>query len=60
MIPNPACEEIIDFVAAGTTPQAIIAFRPSSAAKENVASLLAREKTTGLSLEEQSELDNFL
>jgi hypothetical protein len=60
MITNPAYEEIIDFVAAGTNPQGLIDFHPSAAAKAKVADLLAREKTTGLSAEEQSELDNFL
>jgi hypothetical protein len=57
---NPAYAEFIEFIAAGTTPQEIVAFRPSLAAKENVASLVTREKSSGLSLEEQSELDNFL
>jgi hypothetical protein len=60
MITNPAYEEIIDFVAAGANPQGIIDFHPSPAAKAKVADLLEREKTTGLSPEEQSELDNFL
>ncbi|MCC6126150.1 MAG: hypothetical protein IT426_14405 [Pirellulales bacterium] len=60
MITNPAYEEIIDVVAAGTNPQGIINFHLSLAAKAKVADLLALEKTTGISAEEQSELDNFL
>ena len=60
MITNPAYEEIIDFVAAGTNPQGVIDFHPSPAAKARVVDLIAREKTTGLSVEEQSELDNSL
>ncbi|MCC6124386.1 MAG: hypothetical protein IT426_05470 [Pirellulales bacterium] len=60
MITNPAYEEIIDFVAAGTNPQGIIDFHPSPTAKAKITDLIAREKTTGLSVEERSELDNFL
>ena len=44
-----AYEEIIDFIAAGTTPQNVIAFRPSEAAQERVAGLLSREKEGELS-----------
>ena len=53
-------EEVIDFIAAGTTPQNVIAFRPSEAARERVADLLAREKEGVLSPEEKSELDHYL
>ena len=53
-------EEVIDFIAAGTTPQNVIAFRPSEAARERVADLLAREKEDNLSPEEKSELDHYL
>jgi hypothetical protein len=60
MIANLAYEEIVDFVAAGTNSQGVIDFHPSAAAKAKVAELLSREKTVGLSHEEQSELDNFL
>ena len=35
-------EEVIDFIAAGTTPQNVIAFRPSEAAQERVTDLLSR------------------
>ena len=55
-----AYEEIVDFIAAGTTPGNIIAFRPSEASKERVAELIHREKTTGLSSEEASELDHYM
>ena len=53
-------EEVIDFIAAGTTPQNVIAFRPSEAARERVAELLAREKECDLSRDEKSELDHYL
>jgi hypothetical protein len=55
-----AYEEIIDFIAAGTTPQNVIAFRPSEGAQERVADLLSREKEGGLSPDEKSELDRYL
>lgn len=53
-------EEVIDFIAAGTTPQNVIAFRPSEAAQVRVTDLLSREKEGALSPEEKSELDHYL
>jgi phage-related minor tail protein len=55
-----AYEEIIDFIAAGTTPREVVAFRPSEEAKARVADLIQREKTTGLSPEETAELNHYL
>ena len=55
-----AYEEIIDFIAAGTSPRAVVAFRPSEAAKARVAELIDREKTTGLSPDETAELNHYL
>ena len=55
-----AYEEVINFIAAGTTPGSIIAFRPSEAVKERVPDLIHREKTTGLSSDEKSELDHYM
>jgi hypothetical protein len=55
-----AYEEIIDFIAAGTTPSGVVAFRPSEEAKDRVADLIQREKTTGLSPEETAELNHYL
>ena len=60
MIASPVYEEIIDFLAAGTTPDSIIAFRPSQTAKERVEDLISREKTSGLSLEETDELNHYM
>lgn len=60
MLISLAYEEIIDFIAAGTTPRNVIAFRPSEAAKARVAELIQREKTLGLSPEETSELTYYL
>lgn len=55
-----AYEELIDFIAAGTTPDNIVAFRPSEETKQRVADLLRREKTTGLTADELSELDRYM
>ena len=53
-------EEVIDFIAAGTTPQNVIDFRPSDAAQERLEDLLSREKEGLLSAEEKFELDHYL
>jgi hypothetical protein len=55
-----AYEEVIDFIAEGTTPDSIIAFQPSEAAKQRVADLIRREKTTGLTVDETSELNHYM
>ena len=55
----PAYQEIVDFIAAGTTPQNLVDFSPSEDAKERIADLIHREKTTGLTPEETAELKLF-
>ena len=40
----PSYLEIIDFIAAGTTPQTIVDYRPSLEAQQRVAELIEREK----------------
>ncbi len=55
-----AYEEVVDFIAAGTTPQNVIDFRPSEAAQERVTDLLSREKDGELSATEKSELDHYM
>ncbi len=59
MVTVRAYEEVVDFIAAGTSPGDVIAFSPSSTVKERVAYLIDREKTTGLSPDERSELDHY-
>jgi hypothetical protein len=54
-----AYEEIVNFLAAGTTPESLVSFHASDATKARVADLLRREKTTGLNAEELSELDHY-
>jgi O-succinylbenzoate synthase len=55
-----AYEEVIDFIAAGSQPSAVVNFKPSQAVRERVADLIAREKTSGLNAEESSELEHYL
>ena len=55
-----AYEEIVDFLAAGTSPDGLARFRPSEAARERVADLIRREKTSGLSAEETEELNHYM
>ncbi len=55
-----AYEEVIDFIAAGTSPSSVIAFRPSETARNRVVDLLRKEKTAGLSSDEKSELDHYM
>ena len=55
-----AYEEVIDFLAAGSSPESLIAFRPSEAVRARVFDLVAREKTERLTTEEKSELDHYM
>ena len=55
-----AYEEFIDFIAAGTTPGQIAAYTASDAAKQRVADLIRREKTTGLTPDESAELNHYM
>ena len=57
---NQPYQDVIEFIASGTTPQSIVAFQPSSAAKARVGELIEQEKTTGLSPDEKAELDHYL
>jgi len=55
-----AYEEIVDFIAGGTSPGSVAAFAPSEAARESIADLLERQKTGTLSSEEKAELAHYL
>ncbi len=55
-----AYEEIIDFFAAGTTPESLVNFQPSEVVRERVADLILREKIGDLSTDEKAELDHYL
>ena len=55
-----AYDEIVEFIAAGTTPDSVAQFAPSQQTKDYVADLIHKEKTTGLTPDESSELDHFM
>jgi hypothetical protein len=55
-----AYDEIVEFIAAGTTPGTVASFEPSQETKDYVAELIHKEKSAGLSAEEASELDHYL
>lgn len=55
-----AYEEIVDFLAAGTSPGTVARFEASEATKQRVAGLIHREKTTGLSPDDAAELDHYV
>ncbi|MCP6760034.1 MAG: hypothetical protein NHB32_15070 [Fischerella sp. CENA71] len=53
-------DEIIDFIAAGTTPQSVIDFKLSNAAQERLEDLVYKHKMGELTPQERKELDHFL
>jgi hypothetical protein len=55
-----AYDEIVDFIAAGTTPEEVARFEASQQTKDYVADLIHKEKTAGLSAEESAELNSYL
>lgn len=57
---SPVYIEIIDFIAAGTTPESVAQFHPSPEAQQRVEELIARELDGRLSLDEKAELDHFM
>jgi len=56
----PSYVEMIEFIAAGTTPQSVAEYQASEEAQARVEELIAREKEGLLSPEEKSELDHFM
>lgn len=55
-----AYDEIVEFIASGTTPDSVARFEASQQTKDCVADLIHKEKTSGLTREESSELDHFM
>jgi hypothetical protein len=53
-------EEIINFIAAGTTPESVVSFRSSDIVQQRVAGLVERSNDGTISIEEQSELEDYL
>lgn len=59
-VTSPIYFEIIDFIAAGTTPQSVADFRPSLEAQQRLNALIECEKAGTLSPEEKAEVDHFM
>ena len=57
---SPIYAEIIEFIAAGTTPQSVADFLPSPESQQKLAALLEREKAGTLTPEQKAEIDHFL
>jgi len=57
---SKAYEEVVDFIAQGSSPRAVVDFRPSEGARARVADLVAREKTADLTANEKAELEAYL
>ncbi len=55
-----AYQEVIEFIAGGTTPQNVVAFRPSAESKARVEELISRHKAGSLSPDENSELEHYI
>ena len=53
-------DEIVDFIAAGTTLDSVAHFEASPEMRGYVAMLIQKEKDEGLTDDEASELDHFL
>ena len=53
-------EEIIEFIAAGSTPEAVIAFHPSESVQRRILELVESSKDGTISVEDQSELEDYL
>lgn len=55
-----AYAEIVEFFAAGATPERILNFQLSEEAKEHIADLIYAHKNQDLTADEKTEVDNFL
>ena len=55
-----AYQEVIEFIAGGTTPKSVIEFRPSQASVMRIEMLIQLKKTAELSAAENSELEHYM
>ncbi len=53
-------EEIVDFIAGGSTPGDVAVWTPSQEAQDQVADLLRAEKAGTLSPAERADLDRYM
>lgn len=59
-VTSPVYLDLIDFIAAGTTPESVANFCPAPDAQQRLEALIERDKSGTLSLEEKAELDHFM
>ncbi len=53
-------DEIVEFIASGTSSQSVVEFVPSEKLRDRVTQLIESEKASDLSADERSELDHYL
>ncbi|MFN5856023.1 MAG: hypothetical protein ACK456_09035 [Pseudanabaenaceae cyanobacterium] len=53
-------DEIVDFIASGTTPQSVIDFHLSETAQERLEDLIYNAKNNELTKEDKGELEKYL
>jgi hypothetical protein len=53
-------DELLDFLVDGPTPEQMIALRPSEAVQQRVSDLLEKNRSSGLTPDENAELDEYL
>jgi len=51
--------EVIEFLASGPTPQALVEYHPSPKVQERVSELLEKNRANSLTTSEQAELDQY-
>ncbi len=57
--PHPAFDEMLDFLAGGSTPEKLVAFKASPKTQKRLEALLDKKKEENLSKAESDELDVF-
>jgi hypothetical protein len=55
-----AYDELVEFLAGGSTPASLLQFQPSQETRDRVLALVRKEKEVGLLPEETRELDDYL
>ena len=58
-VPMRAADEVVAFIAREISPEALVSFRPSESTRQRVWELVHKEKETGLTPDEKSELDDY-
>jgi hypothetical protein len=59
VIPNPAIQEVLDFLASDPSPEEIVALRPSSILSRWIEEMLEKNRTEGLTSLEEQEWERY-